>query len=73
MTHTTEQQKKRRGRSVSFNPNREFISDAVEQFLRQGGEITRLQANKIDIREKLEEPAWIDLEDNAEADEFLYD
>jgi hypothetical protein len=73
MTHLNEQQKQRRDRSISFNPNREFISDAVEQFLSRGGKITRLQANKIDIREKLEETTWIDLEDNAEADEFLHD
>jgi len=72
MRNSPESQKHRRNRSVSFNPNHEFILDAVEQFLNQGGKITRLQANKVDIREKLDD-TWMELEDNTEADEFLVD
>ncbi len=39
---------KRRGRRkiVSFNPSHDFISDSVEEYLKQGGKITRIERVK---------------------------
>lgn len=32
-----------RRRSVSFNPNSEFIAKSVDEYLQQGGKITRIE------------------------------
>ena len=58
----------RRGRKAkkrtSFNPNREYVQDAVNEFLKDGGTIT-----KIEMDEKAYQ-AFIKLRDAA-ADDFL--
>lgn len=61
---------KRRGRrkTVSFDPSREFISSSVEEFLKQGGRITRIERvngsyqNFVAISDAL-----------SSADDFLFD
>lgn len=59
--------KHRRKRHLSFNPNHEFIAEAVEEYLKNGGKIEKLK-NQPD---KAEQSAWLAVEDNSEADEFL--
>ena len=58
----------RRGRrsrkAISFNPNRNFVSSAVEEYLKSGGTIT-----KIEIDEDAYQ-AFIKMRDAA-ADDFL--
>ncbi len=66
MKHMTDDRKHRRTRNVSFNPNHEFVAEAVEEFLNSGGKIKMLAAEEVDLRE-----SWIKIEDNHEADEFL--
>ncbi len=36
----------RRGRrkTVSFNPNRQYVSESVQEFLNKGGKITRIKS-----------------------------
>ena len=35
-------QRKGRRKKVNFNPNQEFISNAIENFLKKGGRITKI-------------------------------
>jgi hypothetical protein len=58
--------RRRKGRHLSFDPNSEFIAQAVDDFLKGGGEITQLESRKIKNPE-----SWIAIDDNLEADEFL--
>ena len=57
----------RRKRHVAFNPNREYVAEAVEQYLQNGGKIEQLK----DQPDRRTEATWISVEDNSEADEFL--
>lgn len=57
----------RRRRHLSFDPNSQFIAEAVEEYLKGGGKITRLEAQP----ENSKQDSWISIEDNKEADEFL--
>ena len=72
MEKGTNKQPNRRKRTISFDPNHEFISDAVNSFLKQGGKIKQLQAGKVNMKDSLND-SWIEVEDNTEADEFLND
>jgi hypothetical protein len=38
--------KTKRKRAINFNPDREFIADAVDNFLKSGGKIERLEPDK---------------------------
>ncbi len=60
-------QKHRRKRHLSFDPNHEFIAEAVEEYLKSGGKISQLKSEP----EKTNQAAWFSVEDNTEADEFL--
>ena len=35
---------RKKKKSVSFNPNQEFIEDAVQSFIKKGGEIKKLES-----------------------------
>ena len=61
--------KYRRRRHLSFDPNHEFIADAVEQYLKTGGEIKVLEPKQ----EADKQAFWLVADDNLEADEFLND
>ena len=58
---------RRRRRHLSFDPNSQYIADAVEEFLKDGGEITQLEAKK----ENGKQDSLLTIEDNKEADDFL--
>lgn len=53
-----------RKKGVSFNPNRNYISSAVDEYLKNGGKIT-----KIEMDEEAYE-AFVKMRDAA-ADDFL--
>ena len=57
----------RRRRHLSFNPNSQFIAEAVEEYLKGGGKITQLEAQD----EKNRQDSWMMIDDTKEADEFL--
>ena len=38
--------RRRKRRHLSFNPNSEFIAQAVEEYLKDGGKITQLESVK---------------------------
>lgn len=59
----------RRRKRSSFNPNRQYVTDAIEEFLSSGGKIKQLEAQK----EANSANSWLVVEDNQEADEFLQD
>lgn len=67
MKSVTNQRKFRRKRHLSFDPNREYIENAVEDYLKNGGKIKVLEAQK-DSQSAVD---WIASDDNLEADEFL--
>ncbi len=56
----------RRTKFVPFNPNHDFVSDAVEEYLRSGGQIKQIFTEEIEIEDPL-----LSIPDNIEADEFL--
>ncbi len=57
--------RKRRG-SISFNPDHQFVANAVENFLNGGGKIEHIEANAKSFEQS------IMLNDgNRDADEFL--
>ena len=59
--------RRRKRRHLSFDPNSEFIAQAVEEYLKGGGKITQLGSSKpVKNAEN-----WIAIDDNLEADEFL--
>ncbi len=37
---------KRKSRAKSFNPNHEYVANAVNDFLKKGGKITQLKAKE---------------------------
>jgi len=37
-------QGRRKNRGIAFNPNREYLSSAVSEYLSKGGKITQLKA-----------------------------
>ena len=55
----------RRG-SISFNPDRQFISNAVDEFLKQGGKIEQLKPDERSFKETMARH-----EGSLDADEFL--
>lgn len=59
---------KRRARkgSVSFNPNRQFIEEAMQEYLKEGGQI-----NQIEVDEKAFEQSFMINDVGSEVDEFL--
>lgn len=59
---------KRRSRkgSVSFNPNRQFIEEAVQAYLKNGGTI-----NQIAVDDTALEKSWMVSDIGSEVDEFL--
>jgi len=52
--------------SISFNPNRQFIEDAVEAYLQKGGTI-----NQIEVDEESFEKSWMINDVSTEVDAFL--
>jgi hypothetical protein len=58
--------RRRRRGSVSFNPDSQFVSSAVEDFLKQGGKIERLQPNENSFEQTMARH-----EGSLDADEFL--
>ncbi len=66
MKLTYASRRRRKYRHLSFNPNSEFVAEAIEEFLRSGGEITQLES-----RPEKKQENWIGINDNKEADEFL--
>ena len=63
----TKQPAQRRRRHLSFNPDSQFIADAVQEFLKNGGKIKQLE-NQPDATDP---DSWPNFDDNKEADEFL--
>ena len=59
--------KYRRRRHLSFDPNHKFIAEAVEEYLKSGGEIKLLKPKQEDGKQ----PTWFVADDNLEVDEFL--
>ena len=57
----------RRRRHLAFNPNSQFIAEAVEEYLKGGGKITQLEAQD----EKNKQDSWMMIDDTKEADDFL--
>jgi len=58
---------KRRSRgAVSFNPNRQFIEEAVAAYLKDGGKI-----NHIEVDEKALEKSWMINDIGSDVDDFL--
>ncbi len=56
----------RRSKSTSFNPNKDFVRKATEDFLKHGGKITRV----VDLAESFD--AFVNTKEAANsADEFL--
>ena len=55
---------RRAKKSVSFNPNRKFINNAVDEFLKKGGKITKIEMDEEAYQ------AFIRMRDAA-ADDFL--
>lgn len=60
--------KRRRAKKSKFNPNRDFVNSAVQDFLEQGGHIHKIEAEKKDYQDFLTAR-----ETMAPADEFLMD
>jgi hypothetical protein len=58
---------RRRRRHLSFDPNSQYIANAVEEYLKGGGKITHLEAQT----ENSNRDSWLKLDDTQEADEFL--
>jgi len=57
-----------RGRTVSFNPSHEFIADSVQEFLKQGGKIKKIERVKENYENLVTMP-----DIHASADDFLFD
>jgi hypothetical protein len=56
----------RKKKENSFNPNREFISDAVEKFLKKGGTIKKMEAKGGDLKQ------FVSLPDDDSSIDFLF-
>lgn len=50
----------------SFDPNSEYIQDAVEQFLKSGGKINYLQPDESTLKN-----SWVTSDGVSDVDEFL--
>lgn len=59
-------QRKARKGAKSFDPNSEYIQDAVEQYLRSGGKINRLEPDETSL-----DSAWVTSDVSSDVDEFL--
>lgn len=57
----------RRG-AVSFNPDRQFVANAVDEFLKKGGKIETLQPDERSYKDAMNRR-----EGSTDADEFLLD
>jgi len=59
---------KRRSRkgSISFNPNRQFIAEAVQEYLEKGGKINQLKPDENTLKN-----SWMISDLSSEVDEFL--
>ncbi|MCP4752989.1 MAG: hypothetical protein GY866_19045 [Proteobacteria bacterium] len=62
---------KRRGRrkSVSFNPNHQYVEKSVDEFLKNGGKITRIER----INGSYQNFVALNDSSSASADDFLLD
>ncbi|MDH5559349.1 MAG: hypothetical protein OEY59_00675 [Deltaproteobacteria bacterium] len=59
---------RRRKKSTSFNPSKEYVNKAIEDYLKKGGKITKI----VDLSDNLNE--FISAPDvKSPADEFLMD
>lgn len=59
---------KRRRRNVSFDPSHQFIADSVQEYLKKGGKITRIER----VNGNYEN--FVGMPDNqSSADDFLFD
>jgi hypothetical protein len=58
---------RRRRRLFSFDPNSQFIANAVEEYLKSEGKITQLEAQS----ENGSQDNWLSVDDTKEADDFL--
>lgn len=58
---------RRRRRHLSFNPSRQYVEDAVKEYLNEGGKITQLEAQP----DSFKKDSWLTVEDSKEADDFL--
>ncbi len=58
---------RRRRRHLSFDPNSQFIAEAVKEYLKGGGKITQLEAQS----ESGSKDDWLNVDDTKEADDFL--
>ncbi|MEN7982541.1 MAG: hypothetical protein ABFQ65_03780 [Nanoarchaeota archaeon] len=59
--------RKRRKNRIPFNPNSQFIESAVKDYLKNGGKITRFEANDKDYKTFVENRKDF----SSGADEFL--
>jgi len=65
MTEDDYQIKKRKRKRSNFQPDSDFINDAVEEYLKAGGKITRVEIDEEAYRD------FISRSDARAADEFL--
>lgn len=56
---------KRRKRTTSFNPSREFISESVEEYLKSGGKITKIIPDEDSFKN------FVSMRDNDAINDFL--
>ncbi len=52
-------------KSVKFNPNRNYVQNAVEEYLNKGGEITKIELDESSYKD------FLALKDAASVDRFL--
>ena len=68
MNLVNKSKRRRKYRHLSFNPNREFVAQAMKEYLKEGGKITQLESRTEQEREN-----WVGIDENQDADEFLKD
>ena len=61
---------KKRGRrkSVKFNPSHQYIEDSVQEYLKKGGKITKIEKVAENIQNFISMP-----DSNFSVDDFLFD
>ena len=60
--------KRARRRSASFNPNHQYIEDSIQEYLKRGGKITRIERVNGSYENFVSIPDAL-----ASADDFLFD
>lgn len=65
MSKWTRKGKRAGKRGVSFNPNRNYINSAVEEYLKEGGKITKIEIDDESYQE------FVKIRDAVSTDEFL--